>query len=114
MGAALLPDTPPSLGWWVVTAKSFAIMVLSTVLMVTLCTAIQRQTPPALLGKVMAFSIAVSNCASPLGQMIYGGLFERCAPWAVLLGAAAGAACMAVYSSRVFRALDAFQSGTIE
>jgi|MucameStandDraft_1065616.scaffolds.fasta_scaffold11511_4 MFS family permease len=114
MGAALLPDTPPSLGWWVVTAMSFAIMVLSTVLMVTLCTAIQRQTPPALLGKVMAFSIAVSNCASPLGQMIYGGLFERCAPWAVLLGAAAAAVCMAVYSSRVFRALDAFQSGTIE
>lgn len=105
MGAALLPGVPPSLGWWGVTAMSFAIMVLSTLLVVVLSAAVQGQTPPELLGKVMAFIMAVSNCASPLGQAVYGALFEGCPAWAVLLGAAATAAVTALYSRRVFRAL---------
>ncbi|WP_300882061.1 cobalt-precorrin-4/precorrin-4 C(11)-methyltransferase [uncultured Desulfovibrio sp.] len=42
--------------------------------------------------RVIAFIMAVSNCASPLGQAVYGVLFEGCPAWAVLLGAAAAAA----------------------
>lgn len=106
MGAALLPGVPPALGWWGVTAMSFAVMVLSTLLVVVLSAAVQSRTPPDLLGKVMAFIMAVSNCASPLGQAVYGALFEACPAWAVLLGAAAAAVLTAVYSRRVFRALD--------
>ena len=106
MGAVLLPGVPPSLGWWGVTAMSFAVMVLSTLLVVVLSAAVQAQTPPDLLGKVMAFIMAVSNCASPLGQAVYGALFERCPAWAVLLGAAGAAALAAVYSRRVFSGLD--------
>ncbi len=106
MGAALLPGVPPSLGWWGVTAMSFAIMVLSTLLVVVLSAAVQGQTPPELLGKVMAFIMAVSNCAAPLGQAVYGALFESCPAWAVLLGAAGAAALAAAWSRGVFRDLD--------
>ena len=106
MGLALLPGVSPSAGWWAITAMSFTIMVLSTTLVVVLSAAVQSQTPPDLLGKVMAFIMAVSNCASPLGQAVYGALFEGCPAWAVLLGAAAAAAVTAVYSKGVFRALD--------
>ena len=106
MGAALLPGVPPSLGWWGVTAMSFAIMVLSTLLVVVLSAAVQGQTPPGLLGKVMAFIMAVSNCAAPLGQAVYGALFEACPAWAVLLGAAGAAALAAAWSRGVFRDLD--------
>ena len=106
MGLALLPGVSPSAGWWAVTAMSFTVMVLSTMLVVVLSAAVQSQTPPDLLGKVMAFIMAVSNCASPLGQAVYGALFEGCPAWAVLLGAAAAAAVTAVYSKGVFRALD--------
>ena len=53
----------------------------------------------------MSFIMAVSSCAAPLGQAVYGALFERCPAWAVLLGAAGAAALTAVYSRRVFRAL---------
>ena len=63
-GAALLPGVPVLPGWWGVTAMSFAIMVLSTMLVVVLSAAAQGQTPPDLLGKVMAFIMAVSNCAA--------------------------------------------------
>ncbi len=106
MAAALLPGTAPAAGYWVVTAMSFAIMILSTMLMVQLSAAAQGQTPANLLGKVMAFIMAVSNCASPLGQAVYGVLFEKCPSWTVLLGAACAAAVTAVYSRTVFRALD--------
>lgn len=106
MAAALLPGVAPAAGYWIVTAMSFAVMVLSTMLVVLLSAAVQRQTPPALLGKVMAFIMAVSNCASPLGQTVYGALFETIPAWAVLLGAAAAAAGTAVYFRRVFHTLD--------
>lgn len=106
MGASLLPGVPALLGWWGVTAMSFAVMVLSTLLVVVLSAAVQAQTPPDLLGKVMAFIMAVSNCAAPLGQAAYGMLFEGCPAWGVLLGAAAAAALAAAWSRRVFRELD--------
>ena len=111
MGAALLPGVAVSVGWWVVTAMSFAIMVMSTMLVVLLSAAVQGQTPPDLLGKVMAFIMAVTNCAAPLGQAIYGALFEGCPPWAVLLGAAVVSAVMAVCSRGAFRSLDMDVSG---
>lgn len=85
---------------------SFAVMVLSTLLVVVLSAAVQAQTPPDLLGKVMAFIMAVSNCAAPLGQAAYGALFESCPAWAVLLGAAGAAALAALWSRGVFRELD--------
>lgn len=107
MGAALLPGVPPGLGWWGVTVMSFAVMVLSTMPVVVLSAAVQGQTPPELLGKVMAFIMAVSSCAAPLGQAVYGALFESCPAWAVLLGAAVAAAMTAVYSGRVFQELAA-------
>ena len=81
-------------------------MVLSTLLVVVLSAAVQARTPPELLGKVMAFIMALANCASPLGQAVYGALFERCPAWAVLLGAAGAAALAAAWSRGVFRELD--------
>ncbi len=107
MGAALLPQTPPTVGYWAATAMSFAVMVLSTLLTVLFCAVVQGQTPPELLGKVMAFMMAVSNCASPLGQAVYGLLFEALPAWTVLLGAAAAALLTAGCSRNVFRELDA-------
>ncbi|MBD5148706.1 MAG: MFS transporter, partial [Oscillibacter sp.] len=107
MAAALLPGIAASAGYWTMTAMSFAMMVMSTMLVVLLSAAVQRQTPPELLGKVMAFIMAAVNCASPLGQVIYGVLFGKCAAWAVLLGAAAAASVTAVYSRRAFYELDA-------
>ena len=85
---------------------SFAVMVLSTLLVVVLSAAVQSRTPPDLLGKVMAFIMAVSNCASPLGQAAYGVLFELCPAWAVLLGAAVASAGIALCSKPVFRGLE--------
>ena len=39
---------------------------------------IQQNTPDHLLGKVMAYTSAVTMCAQPVGQMVYGFLFDGC------------------------------------
>lgn len=106
MGAALLPGVVPALGYWMVTAASFAVMVLSTLLVVMLSAAVQSQTPAGLLGKVMAFIMAVSNCAAPLGQAAYGLLFQCCPAWAVLLGAAVCAGLIGFWARGAFRRLE--------
>ena len=38
---------------------------------------IQQNTPDELIGKVMAYTAAVTMCAQPIGQMVYGLLFDR-------------------------------------
>lgn len=39
--------------------------------------AIQRRTPEQMMGKVMAYVFTLSLCAQPLGQILYGALFDR-------------------------------------
>lgn len=62
---------------------------------------IQQGTPEHMIGKVMAYTSAITMCAQPVGQMVYGFLFDGCkeAVWLVLIptgvivcgiGAAAG------------------------
>ena len=34
------------------------------------------QTPPELVGKIMATLVSVAMCGQPIGQMIYGILFD--------------------------------------
>lgn len=38
---------------------------------------IQQNTPDELIGKIMAYTSAVTMCAQPVGQMAYGFLFDR-------------------------------------
>ena len=37
---------------------------------------IQGRTPENLIGKVMSYVFTLSTCAQPLGQLVYGGLFD--------------------------------------
>ena len=82
-------------------------MLGSTLFMVQIYTIVQTQTPPHLVGKVMAALIALALCGQPIGQALYGVLFERfeAAAWAILLAAALAAALLALCSKRVFRRL---------
>lgn len=108
MGAALLPGVSPSLSYGVITAVSFAAMAASTLFTVQMCTVVQQQTPPHLVGKIMAAILAVTNCAQPVGQALYGFLFDLCAgfPWAVLLGASIASFFISLYSKGAFLRLE--------
>jgi MFS family permease len=56
----------------------FAIPILMVLTSISLfvITHVQRETPNELLGKVMATIMAAAQCAAPIGQILYGFLFE--------------------------------------
>lgn len=69
-------------------------------------TAIQRRTPESLTGKVMAFVYTLSLCAQPLGQLLYGALFDALPPAWVLIPSGAVVAASAIASRGFFSRLD--------
>lgn len=69
-----------NLGYWPSFVLFFLfamlIMMTATMLSIYVITEVQRETPNQLLGKVMAIVMAVAHCAMPVGQILYGALFE--------------------------------------
>jgi MFS family permease len=49
----------------------------TTMLSIFVITRVQAKTPDENLGKVMAIMQAAAQCAAPIGQLIYGVMFER-------------------------------------
>ncbi|MEG0769557.1 MAG: MFS transporter [Ruthenibacterium sp.] len=77
MAAPLLLGAQPWVSYLVVTTACFLIMALATVFSVQMLATVQTQTPPELVGKVIALMMSLSLCAQPVGQAIYGLLFEK-------------------------------------
>lgn len=108
MGISLLEFIPPLVGYIIITAGSFGAMCAATMFSVSLFTAVQQQTPPHLLGKIMAVITAISSCSQPLGQAVYGVLFDTLSnmPYIVMIGSAAASMAVALGSKRIFERLD--------
>ena len=83
-------------------------MGASALFMVQIYTLVQTQTPPQLVGKIMAALISIAMCGQPIGQAMYGVLFDVFAahPWVVLLGAALAALLISLYSKQIFGRLE--------
>lgn len=115
MGLALFPFMLPLVGYIIICAMSIVAMAAATLFIVQLCAAIQRQTPQVLIGKIMAFVMTVSNCASPLGQALYGVLFDVSAamPYSILFGAGVLAFMISLLSKKTFANLEA-QENTVQ
>lgn len=56
--------------------SALIIAMILTVISIYVITLVQKETPNENLGKVMAIIIAVSQCMAPIGQILYGVLFE--------------------------------------
>lgn len=64
------------------------------------------KTEKPILFSVMGL-LALAMCAQPIGQALYGILFEQFAnaPWIIILGAAFISCCIAIYSKSIFNSL---------
>ncbi|MEG0779326.1 MAG: MFS transporter [Oscillospiraceae bacterium] len=76
MAIPLLLGMTVGVSYGVITAACFAIMGLATMFSVQMLAAVQTETPPELVGKVIALMLSVALCAQPLGQAIYGVAFD--------------------------------------
>lgn len=108
MGAALLPGLPALAGYLIILTGSFTAMGASTLFTIQISTVVQQQTPAHLVGKIMAAIISVSMCTQPLGQAVYGLLFDLLSgvPFLVMFGAGAAALAISLYSKKAFIKLE--------
>lgn len=108
MSISVFGAIPQNIGYIMIVCASFVAMCASAMFSVSMLTVIQRNTPTHLLGKIMAVIIAVSNCSQPVGQAMYGIMFDIFAdkPYVVMLAATAAAMFVSIYSKKIFAALE--------
>ena len=104
MGISLFSGISDIISFAVIATMSFSAMCSSTMFSVAMLTAVQQQTPPHLLGKIMALIMAVSSCSQPIGQAIYGVLFDFFSNQVhiVMIVSAVLAFMIAVFSRKIF------------
>lgn len=105
IGLSLLLFSSGMLNYTVIAVCCFIIMVFSTIFTVQVLSFIQTETPQHLIGKVIAMILTVSMCAQPLGNALYGFLFEisRGAEYAVILFAGTVSLAVAVCTRAIFQ-----------
>lgn len=87
-----------------ITVCCFVIMMISTIFTVQVMSFVQTETPQNLIGKVIAVIMTGAMCAQPLGNAMYGFLFELCAEReaVVVLFAGIVSLVIAVRAGKVF------------
>ena len=105
MGAALGLLSGDSAIYLIFTLCGFIIMVCSTMFAVQIMAFVQGETPQALIGKVIAVMLTVSMCSQPLGNALYGFLFEACRgfEFAVILFSGTVSMIIGIGSRSIFR-----------
>lgn len=105
MGVSLILFSSGMVNYIVITVCCFAVMVFSTVFTVQMMSLVQTETPQNLIGKVIAVIFTVSMSMQPLGNAVYGILFEACRgfEYAVVLFAGAVSLMIAVRTRKIFR-----------
>lgn len=108
IGAALILSPSGMLNYIVMTLCCFIIMAVSTIFTVQMLSFIQAETPPNLMGKVIAVILTVSMCAQPLGNAFYGLLFEICkgTEFAVVFFSGAVSLMLALRTRDILRRLN--------
>ena len=88
----------------IITISIFLIMALATMFSIQMIATVQSETPPELIGKVIALMMAFATCAQPIGQAIYGMLFEIFSTQSamILLVAALLSCIISIASRRIF------------
>lgn len=93
--------------YFVISASCFFLMCVATMVTVQMLTFIQGETPTQLTGKVLSCVMALSMFAQPLGQAIYGFLFDvfGAAPYFIVIGSSVSSGCIALFSKNIFKNL---------
>lgn len=107
MGVSLQVFSSALLNYTVITVCCFMIMIFSGIFTVQMMSFVQTETPVHLIGKVIAAILTVSMCAQPLGNALYGVLFEVCRGFesAVILFAGGISLVIALCTKNIFQRL---------
>lgn len=108
MAIPMLLEMTNMVSYVVITTACFAIMALATMFSVQMIAAVQIETPPELVGKVIALMMSISMCAQPIGQAVYGVVFDAFenVTGMILLCVAILSALISLVSKKVFKGMD--------
>lgn len=107
IGVTMIAFQSGLINYIVMTICCFIIMIFSTVFVVQMMAFIQAETPELLIGKVIAVVFTVSMCAQPLGNALYGVLFDLCKgfEFAAVLFSGLVSLIIAVRARKIFQIL---------
>lgn len=104
MAVPLLLGMTDMISYVIITVACFAVMGLATMFSVQMIATVQTETPPELVGKIIAVMMSISMCAQPIGQALYGVIFDLFQNYTglILLCVAALSALVSLASKKVF------------
>lgn len=107
IGIVFLFHATELISYITISVCAFLFMMISTIFSIQMLAFIQGETPPQLIGKVISCVLMLSLCAQPIGNAIYGVLFDlfSASPWIVIFGALVISLIISVVSKKVFLTL---------
>ena len=105
MGLGMMPQGFPLFQYAILSCMGMAIMAASTMFSIQMLAVVQTQTPSHLVGKVIACIMTLIMCSQPVGQLLYGLLFEVLSQsiGAVILGSGIISLLIAMYSKKILK-----------
>ena len=76
IGLALMFPVLPIVSYGIIMVSCFVMMFLATLFSIQIMSFLQMIVPGDLMGKVISCAMCIGMCSTPVGQAIYGGLFE--------------------------------------
>ena len=76
IGCTLMLPIPVMVSYVIILISCFFMMFLATLFSIQIMSYLQMIVPEHLIGKVISCAMCIGMCATPVGQAIYGGLFE--------------------------------------
>lgn len=106
MGVGIAAIGTPLTRYVILSVTGLAITVFSTMFSIQMLSVVQAETPQHLVGKVVACVMTFIMCVQPIGQLLYGILFERFTnPSILIIGVGAISLAIAMYSKKVLAKL---------
>ena len=95
----------------IITLASVIKILTMQMVIIQILSFIQAETPEHLMGKIISVIMAIYMLAYPVGQLLFGMLFEAFAhsPWVVILISVLISAAVAVYSQKLFSEIPSFK-----
>lgn len=86
IGLVFLFNTPAPAAFIVISLSGAIIMLTTQIVLIQILARVQLKAPAELVGKVVAVVMTLAIAAYPIGQLLFGILFERLAdlPWLVM------------------------------
>ena len=103
MGFGMAIGQSPMIKYIILSVTGLSVTIFTTMFSIQMLAVVQAETPQHLIGKVVACIMTFIMCVQPIGQLLYGFLFE-CLPSqpVIIIGASMISLVIAVRSKKIF------------